>query len=162
MDETTTVVDALIDAVRRNDLVTAQQLVAPNVRFVFDAGTPFAADLSLEEFVAGGGRADVTEIGREQPTPDTIVRTVQVSGGAVPNLPHPFTQRSTVRVNYGRVAGFVGETDPQTLRDLADLMKQQAAQAAAQAAANVVAGAAGAAAQAAGGSNDPLAAARQV
>src|SRR5262245_1431470 len=154
MDETTTVVDALIDAVRRNDLVTAQQLVAPNVRFVFDAGTPFAADLSLEEFVAGGGRADVTEIGREQPAPDTIVRTLQVSGGAVPSLPHPFTQRSTVTVKYGRVASFVGETDPQTLRDLAEMLKQEAAAAAAQAAANV---AAGAVAQAAGGSsNDPL------
>lgn len=163
MDETNQVIDAFTDAFNRYDLVTAQQLVAPNVRFVFDAGTPAADDLSLDEFLAQAQArgAQVRTSNRTSVDDETVRLDGELTGPGVPALPHPFIQHVTVQVRYGRIASFVGETDPQTLADLAVAQVSGAAAAAAQAlAAQAAADAANAAQHMTGSSDDPLSAAK--
>src|SRR5205085_5537277 len=119
----TDVARAFADAYNKGDVAALRTLVAPGTRFVFDPGTPFAQDLSFEDFTKPP-LVHVTIENSQQPAPDTVVADIILSGDAIPPLPHPFRATTTFKIANGQITNFLEITSQQTLQDLAALGPQ--------------------------------------
>jgi hypothetical protein len=108
------------DAKSQADLDNMKSYLAPGLRFKGNPGTPFAYDLSFEEW-APLPQPHITINSVLQTGVNTVVADLTIVGEVMPPTRRPYHTTATFTVENGKITGFLEVVSPETYEDLVAL-----------------------------------------